>query len=80
MLTMALVGRYVTALARAGSLRNYSLRFLGPSRVGDEITCGGRIVRTFEQDDALCAQIELQVTRKGGEQLASGAAILQLVR
>jgi acyl dehydratase len=80
MLTMALAGRYVTAFAGPRSLRSYALRFIGMSRVGDQIACSGRIGCIVEQENELYAQIELQVTRAGGELLASGSAVFAIQR
>jgi acyl dehydratase len=80
MLTMALAGRYVSTFGDPRSLRTYSLRFIGMSRVGDQITCSGRIGCIVEQDDARYAEVELQVTRGGGELLASGSAVFAIQR
>lgn len=76
MLTMALVGRYVTSLSGAVSLRNYSVRFLGMSKVGDRLHCSGRVSRVFEADGQRCAEVELQAARQSGEVLATGSAVL----
>lgn len=78
MLTMALVGRYVTSLASAQALRAYSLRFVGMSRVGDRIACSGRVVRLFDCEGAHCAEVEVQAARQGGEVLANGSAVFTL--
>jgi acyl dehydratase len=78
MLTMALAARYVTALASPRSLRAYSLRFSGMSKVGDELACSGRVIEIFDEDDSRCAKIEVEVTRRGGEVLANGSAVLAL--
>lgn len=78
MLTMALLARYVTALASASSLRTYSLRFVEMSKIGDRIACSGRIVRLYESEGARCAEVELQAARQSGAILAIGSAVLTI--
>jgi acyl dehydratase len=78
MLTMALAAKYVTALASQRSLRTYSLRFLGMSRIGDRIACGGRVAQVLDQEGSRCAEIELTIARGNGELLASGSAVFTL--
>jgi acyl dehydratase len=76
MLTMALIGRYVTDLAPQRALRYFSVRFVGMTRVGDQIDCSGRVKRVLEVEGLRCAEIELSAKRHNGDLLASGAAII----
>jgi acyl dehydratase len=76
MLTMALIGRYLTELVPQRALRFYSVRFVGMSRVGDQIECSGRVRRLLEVEGVRCAEIELSAKRQSGELLVSGAAII----
>lgn len=78
MLTMALIGRYVTQLVPQQALRSYSLRFVGMSRIGDQLECSGRVVRLLETGGVRCAEIELQARRKDGAVLATGSAIVAI--
>src|SRR5258707_11398221 len=44
MLTMALLGRYVTGLAEQSRVRSFSVRFVNMTLVADCIVCKGRVV------------------------------------
>jgi len=76
MLTMALIGRYVTELAPQRALQFFSVRFVGMSRVGDQIDCTGRVRRVVEVEGRRCAEIEVSAKRQNGDVLASGEAII----
>lgn len=76
MLTMALVARYVTGLVQQRSLRSYFLRFLGMSKVGDQIECSAVVTKLLELDGERCAEIEVLAKRQSGEVLASGIAVV----
>lgn len=78
MLTMALIGRYLTELVPQKAVRAYAVRFTGMSKVGDRLECGGRIVKLLDKGGQFCAEIELTAKRQGGEVLASGTAIVAI--
>jgi len=78
MLTMALLARYVTGLAPQRALKVYSLRFTGMSRVGDQIECSGSVIKLLERDGQRCAEIEVRAKRQGGDELASGSAVIAI--
>ena len=78
MLTMALLGRYLTELLRQRALRSYSVRFTGMSKVGDRIDCSGRVTKIFQENGIRCAQINLDARRQGGDTLATGTAVVAI--
>lgn len=78
MLTMALIGRYLTELVPQKAVRTYAVRFTGMSKVGDRLECTGRITKLLDKDGQSCAEVELTAKRQGGEVLASGTAIVAI--
>lgn len=78
MLTMALVGRYLTEIVPQHALRSYSVRFTGMSKVGDRLECSGRVSKLFDKDGESCAEVELTAKRAGGETLAGGTAVVAI--
>ncbi|WP_129649430.1 MaoC/PaaZ C-terminal domain-containing protein [Peristeroidobacter agariperforans] len=78
MLTMALIGRYLTELVPQRAVRSYSLRFIGMSKVGDRLECTGRVTKLLEKDGQRCAEVELEAKRQGGETLATGTAVVAI--
>jgi acyl dehydratase len=78
MLTMALIGRYLTELVPQRGVRSYSLRFIGMSKVGDRLECTGRVTKLLEKDGQPCAEVELEAKRQGGETLATGTAVVAI--
>jgi acyl dehydratase len=74
MLTMALIGRYLSDIAPQSSILSLQTRFAAQSRLGDVITCGGKVVSIAPEAGALVAELEVSATRANGEALATGAA------
>lgn len=75
MLTMALLGRYVTSLAPQRDLRAFGVRFLAMSQVGDALHCSARVAGIEASADGRVARLELSAARASGEVLASGEAV-----
>lgn len=79
MLTMALLGRYITSFVPQRSLVTFGLRFMTMSQVGEALRCSARVV-AVNRDDAgkRTAYLEVSAVRPGGEVLAAGEAAVQL--
>jgi acyl dehydratase len=78
MLTMALLGRYLTQIVPQQAIRSFSSRFTAMSVVGDAIGCGGTVARLFEEHGRHFAELHLAANRQGDEPLAIGSAIVEL--
>jgi acyl dehydratase len=74
MLTMAYLGRYVTALRPQSALLFLSARFVAMSRVGDDVICRGVV----ESVDGDCAVLSLSAKTTLGAVLATGRATVRL--
>lgn len=78
MLTMALMGRYITDLAPQKDLLSFRTRFTAQSHVGDTVMCRGTVTALIVEDSATFAHVELRAARATGEPLAEGAARIRL--
>ncbi|MCW3836940.1 MaoC/PaaZ C-terminal domain-containing protein [Sphingomonas canadensis] len=78
MLTMALMGRYVTALVPGARLDHFSTRFVAMSRPGDAVRCTGRIETVEAREGGTAITVALAAERAPGEVLAAGQAVLFL--
>jgi acyl dehydratase len=81
MLTMALLGRYITSFVPQRSLVTFALRFMAMSQVGETLSCRARVVGV-DGDIAgnYTANVEVTAVRPGGEVLAVGHAVVRLPR
>ncbi|WP_300453140.1 MaoC family dehydratase [Accumulibacter sp.] len=78
MLGMAWLGRLLTNWLPQSQLRQWSVRFLGITNLGDRITCSGRVVEVFEQDGERRAKLEIQTANQDGEVRIAGDAVVSL--
>ncbi|HMW17703.1 MAG TPA: MaoC family dehydratase [Accumulibacter sp.] len=78
MLSMAWLGRFLTAWRPQSQLRNWSVRFLGITHLGDRMTCSGRVVELFEEGGEQRAKLEIQTSNQNGEVKIAGDAVVSL--
>lgn len=78
MLSMAWAGRMLAGWADPRQLRAFSVRFVGITRLGDRITCTGKVVhRTVENGENL-VKVALQTADERGEIKLTGEATIAL--
>lgn len=78
MLSMAWLGRFLTGWRPQSQLRNWSVRFLGITHLGDRMTCSGRVVEIFEDGGEQRAKLEIQTSNQNGEVKIAGDAVVSL--
>ena len=78
MLSMAYLGRLLTAWVDQRQLRHFGVRFVGITHLGHRITCSGRIVEKFEADGERRVKVEIQTANQYGEPRVLGDAVLAL--
>jgi acyl dehydratase len=78
MLSMAYLGRLITRWAPQAQLRQFNARFVGITRLKDEVTCTGRVTEKFEQDGARLVKLALQTVNQRGDTRMLGDAIVAL--
>ncbi|MBL8399389.1 MAG: MaoC family dehydratase [Candidatus Accumulibacter sp.] len=78
MLSMAWLGRFLTGWRPQSQLRNWSVRFLGITHLGDRMTCSGRVVELFEEGGEQRAKLEIQTSNQNGEVKIAGDAVVSL--
>lgn len=79
MLSMAWLGRLLTNWVDQGAIRGFSVRFLSITHVGERITCAGKVVEKFRQDDGqACVRIEVTTVNQGGQVKLAGQAVVVL--
>ncbi|NML32749.1 MaoC family dehydratase [Paraburkholderia antibiotica] len=80
MLSMAWLGRLMTNWVPQSALRELSVRFVAITRVGERITCAGRVTGWQEHAGERCARVEITTTNQHGEPRLSGEALVALGR
>lgn len=78
MLSMAYLGRLLTQWVDQRRIRQLGVRFVGITQLGDEITCSGRVVETFEAGGERRARVNIATTNQRGEVRILGEAVLAL--
>lgn len=78
MLSMAWLGRLLTAWVPQSQLRTWSVRFLGITHLGDRVTCSGQVVEIFEANGERRAKLEIQTRNQEGEVKIAGEAVVCL--
>ena len=76
MLSMAYLGRLLTDWAPQERLRSYGVRFAAITRLGDAVTCSGKVTEKFEQDGEQRIRVELTTTNQAGEIKLKGDAVI----
>ena len=78
MLSMAYLARLLTNWVPQQNLRQYSVRFVAITQVGDRITCRGTVVEKFEADGEQRVRLELSTVDQNGQLKLSGEAVIAL--
>ncbi len=78
MLSMAFLGQMMTDWIGEGELKKLSVDFRGMVNLGDVLTCQGKVVKKFEQEEMKCVECELFITNQKGSRLTTGKAIASL--
>jgi acyl dehydratase len=76
MLSMAYLGRMLTAWQPQSQLRRFSNKFAAITHLQDVITCSGKVVEIIEQDGEKLARCEIQAAKADGEQTLIGEALV----
>jgi acyl dehydratase len=78
MLTMAWLGRLLTGWAPQRDLREFGVRFTAITRVGERITCTGRVTKKLERGGERLVQVEVKAANEAGELKVAGDALIAL--
>jgi acyl dehydratase len=78
MLSMAYLSRAVLGFAPQSHLRSYGVRFQSIVRIGDVVTCTGKVVELFEKNGEKRAKLELTATTSKGAVALAGEAVVAL--
>ena len=78
MLNMAYLSRAVLGYAPQSHIRSYGVRFQSIVRVGESVTCTGKVAELFEKDGEKRARLELVATTSNGTVALAGEAVVAL--
>jgi acyl dehydratase len=78
MLSMAYLGRLLTNWMPQQNLRQFGVRFVAITQVGDRVTCRGTVVEKFEADGEKRVRLELSTVDADGQVKLSGDAVVAL--
>ena len=78
MLSMAYLSRLLTQWVPQQQLRDYGVRFVAITQVGDVITCSGTVTALFEEAGERRARLSLQTTNQHGQLKLTGDAVIAL--
>ncbi|MBB1592979.1 MaoC family dehydratase [Achromobacter sp. UMC46] len=76
MLSAAYLARLLTNWAPQSALREFAVRFVAITHVGDEVRCTGQVVERFASQGETRLRVELQARSQTGELRLSGVAVL----
>jgi acyl dehydratase len=72
MLTAGILSRYVTDIAGVGNIRLFRVRFATQVWPGDSLTCSGKLVKKYHEDNENRVDLELKVVNQTGEASVHG--------
>jgi len=78
MLVMAYMGRSVTDWVPQSAIRSFSTRFTAITRVGNAITCIGKVVDKMEEGGEKRVRLEITAQDQDGEVKGAGEAVVAL--
>jgi acyl dehydratase len=78
MLSMGYLGRLLTNWVPQRQLRDYGVRFVAITQVGEAITCSGTVTELFEVNSERRARLSLQTTNQHGQVKLTGDAVIAL--
>ena len=76
MLSMGYLGRLQTNWVPQSRIRDYGVRFVAITQVGEAITCSGTVTEVFEVDGERRARLSLQTTNQQGQVKLTGDAVV----
>ncbi|WMD20781.1 MaoC family dehydratase [Achromobacter seleniivolatilans] len=79
MLSAAYLARLLTNWAPQASLREFAVRFVAITHVGDEVRCTGQVVERFEVEGESRLRVELNARSQTGELRLSGVAVVAAI-
>lgn len=78
MLSMGYLGRLLTNWVPQAQIREYGVRFVAITQVGDAITCSGTVTALMEVNGERRARLSLQTTNQHGQVKLTGDATIAL--
>jgi acyl dehydratase len=78
MLSMAYLGRLLTRWVPQQQLRDYGVRFVAITQVGDAITCSGVVTELFEVNGEKRARLQLSTCNQAGVVKLTGDAVVAI--
>ncbi len=78
MLSMGYLGRLLTNWVPQQRIREYGVRFVAITQVGEAITCSGTVTELFEVNGERRARLTLQTTNQHGQVKLTGDAVVAL--
>jgi acyl dehydratase len=78
MLSMAYLARLLTHWVPQQALRQFGVRFVAVTHVGDRITCRGHVVEKFQADGERRVRLALSTVDAAGQLKLSGDAVVAL--
>lgn len=78
MLSMGYLGRLLTNWVPQAQLREYGVRFVAITQVGEAITCSGNVTELFEANGERRARLSLQTTNQQGQVKLIGDAVVAI--
>lgn len=78
MLSMAYLGRVLTDNLPQHLLREFSVRFVAITHVGDSVTCSGEVTEIFDKDGERRARLTLASRNQNDETKLTGEAVVAL--
>ena len=78
MLSMAYLSRLLTQWLPQQQLRDFGVRFVAITQVGEQITCSGTVTELFEVAGERRARLSLQTTNQHGQVKLTGDAVIAI--
>jgi acyl dehydratase len=78
MLSMGYLGRLLTNWVPQQHIREYGVRFVAITQVGEAITCSGTVTELFEAGGERRARLALQTTNQHGQVKLTGDAVVAI--
>ena len=78
MLSMGYLGRLLTNWVPQQRIREYGVRFVAITQVGEAITCSGTVTELFDVNGERRARLSLQTTNQHGQVKLTGDAVVAI--
>ena len=79
MLIMGYLGRVLTNNFNQGQIIEYSVQFSSITNIGDELTCGAKVVKTFTNGARKNLKLELIVTDRHDDIKLKGYSLIKIL-